>query len=174
MTPRSRARRDKAARLIDAAAGWAMQENAIRGLALVGSYAHGRPSMASDVDLLVLTSRPERYTEQTDWVSSLADHARIIRTARWGPVTERRLRLESGLHIDIGFADPAWAAVPLDTGTRRVLSDGYRILYDASLLLERAVSAIASTGTGTTDEVERPVEDRSTVAAARHSACMTN
>jgi len=154
VTPRLRARRDEAGRLINAAARWAVQEDAIRGLALVGSYAHGRPSMASDVDLLVLTSEPERYTEQTDWVSSVADRARLIRTARWGPVTERRLRLRSGLHVDIVFADPAWAAVPLDTGTWRVLSDGYRILYDAASLLERAVSAIAAS-TSTTDGVQR-------------------
>ncbi len=106
-----------------------MQEEAILGLALVGSYAHGRPSMSSDVDFVVLTTNPEHYTEQTDWVSSLAERARLIRTARWGPVTERRLRLKSGLHIDIGFADPAWAAVPLDTGTRRVLARSY-VVWD--------------------------------------------
>ena len=119
VTLRLRARQDQASRFIAAAAEWAVREDTVCGLALVGSYAHGRPSMASDVDLIVLTRTPERYTAQTDWVSSLAEHARLIRTARWGPVTERRLRLRSGLHIDIGFTTPTWAAVPLDTGARR-------------------------------------------------------
>jgi len=56
VTPRLRARRDQAARLIDAAAGWAMQEDAIRGLALVGSYRIG-PGVAGRDHVQVPQSR---------------------------------------------------------------------------------------------------------------------
>jgi predicted nucleotidyltransferase len=143
VTPRWRARQDQARRLIAAAAAWAESESLICGIALVGSYAYGRPSMASDVDLVVLTDNPARYTARTDWVSSFAQHARLIRTAQWGPVTERRLRLRSGLQVDIAFTTPAWAAVPLDAGTRRVLAAGHLILYDAFSRLQPAARAAA-------------------------------
>ena len=97
--------------------------------------------MAGDVDLIVLTLDLHRYTEDAAWVRDLAGPARLIRTAQWGPVTERRLRLRSGLHVDLGFTTPDWAALPLDSGTRRVLTDGHRILYDPELHLQRAARA---------------------------------
>jgi hypothetical protein len=48
-----------------------------------------------------------------------------------GPLTERRLQLEGGLEVEVGLTEPAWAATdPVDPGTRRVVTDGMRILHD--------------------------------------------
>jgi hypothetical protein len=68
--------------------------------------------------------------------------ARLIRTEQWGPVRERRFRLTSGLIVELGIAPSSWADDPLDQGTRRVLRDGHRIVYDTGLL-GRAAATVA-------------------------------
>ena len=143
MTARLKGRRRRAEQAISIATSWASEQAPVTGLALVGSYAYGRPKMASDVDLVVLTSVPSRYVCGTSWIETLYPRAHLIRTLIWGPVTEMRLRLKNGLHVDVGITRPAWADVPLDSGTARVLSDGCRILYDSEGLLERALQSLA-------------------------------
>src|SRR3712207_1409851 len=71
---------------------WARQQPDIRGLALVGSWARGGARADSDVDLVVLTSRRDRYLEEDGWTAALGS-ARVLRTEAWGPLTERRLLL---------------------------------------------------------------------------------
>lgn len=68
-----------------------------------------------------------------------------MRTLEWGVLTERRFALPSGLEVELGIASPAWAAIdPVDTGTRRVVSDGVRILHDPDGLLETLASACST------------------------------
>ena len=102
--------------------------------------------MASDVDLVVLTERPELYVGATDWVEAATGRpGQIIRTKAWGPLTERRVRLASGFLVEYGFAPAAWADVaPLDEGTARVVTDGFSVLYDPAGLLGRLVDAVAA------------------------------
>ena len=89
--------------------------------------------MASDVDIVVL-SDTRRSIEDARWFDQLHPGARPIRSEVWGPVRERRFRLASGLIVELGIAPSSWADTPLDEGTRRVLSDGHRVLYDTGLL----------------------------------------
>jgi hypothetical protein len=125
------------------ATSWASVQEPVTGLALVGSYAYDRPKMASDVDLVVLTSVPDLYVCRLSWIEALYPRAHLMRTKTWGPITELRLRLKNGLQVEVGIARPAWADVPLDPGTARVLSDGCRILYDSEGLLETALRSLA-------------------------------
>lgn len=97
--------------------------------------------MASDVDLVVLSDSPESLQDAA-WFERLQPGARLIRSEAWGPVRERRFRLMSGLILELGVAPSSWADVPLDEGTRRVLSDGHRVLYDTGLL-GRAAATVA-------------------------------
>lgn len=53
MTPRLKGRRRAAQQIISDVATWAKQEDKVRAVALVGSYARGAERMASDVDLAV-------------------------------------------------------------------------------------------------------------------------
>lgn len=128
--------------MIDAVTRWAARQPDVVTLALVGSYAYARPRMASDVDLVLLTDAPGRHTRGLDWLLPADPRARLIRTRQWGPVTERRARLPSGLQVELGVAPPRWAALPLDPGTRAVLHHGCRILYDPDGLLHDALSAL--------------------------------
>ena len=128
-------------RLLAQVLSWAAQRSDIRAVALVGSYAREAASKESDIDLVVLTSRPSDYTTREDWVSELGV-GDLVQTKDWGAITERRLRRPDGLDIEIGIGEPTWASVdPVDPGTRKVVTDGMRPLYDPDRLLQRLLQA---------------------------------
>jgi predicted nucleotidyltransferase len=102
---------DEVEALLERISRWAEQRHDVRALALVGSWAHGAPRPESDVDLMLLTESPSRYTEHDDWLKELGA-LRMVRTRTWGAITERRFALQSGLEIDLGVGTPAWASVP--------------------------------------------------------------
>lgn len=83
-----------------------------------------------DVDLSILTTEPGRYLEVEAWVRALGG-GRVVETQAWGPLTERRFVLPSGLEVEAGIAPPSWASTdPVDPGTRGVVRDGFRVVYD--------------------------------------------
>ena len=89
--------------------------------------AHGREPRGadSDLDLVVLTEQPSVALCTSDWIAVFGDEVDIVRTADFGAIQERRLRLPTGLVIEVGIAEPSWAASdPLDAGTGRVVRDG--------------------------------------------------
>ena len=125
-----RLRRAQVGAVLERATAWARRRPDIRGLALVGSWARGSAGSDSDVDLVVLTTGPDRYLADDDWPAELGA-VRVLGTRPWGPLTERRLLLEDGLEVEVGLTGPAWATTdPVDPGTRRVVGDGMRILHD--------------------------------------------
>jgi len=142
MTARLKGRRRTADRLLADLVSWAEREPTIDALVLVGSYARGRERMASDVDVVVLTSDPGRWSAAPGWFAEVRPGSRLVRRATLGPVQEQRHRLRSGLLVELGVAPASWAAVPLDAGTRRVLADGHRVLYDPLGLAGRAGQAL--------------------------------
>jgi hypothetical protein len=141
MSARLKGRRREVDRLVRQATAWAPTRPDIRALGLVGSYAYDEPRMGSDLDLILLTTDRAAYLEHTDWVSAFGP-VRLIATRYWGDITERRLRTRSGLHVELGIGAPSWASVtPVDEGTRRVVTDGLRILYDPRGLLAKLAGA---------------------------------
>jgi predicted nucleotidyltransferase len=120
---------------------WASRRADVRGLMLVGSWARGEPGADSDVDIVLLSTEPARYAERDDWLEELGP-VRLVRTASWGVITERRLALPGGLEVELGVGPPSWAADdPVDPGTRRVVERGARPLYDPDGALARLVAA---------------------------------
>jgi hypothetical protein len=77
---------------------------------------------------------PERYLEDTQWT---AVFGALIRqqVEDWGRVTSLRTWYADGREVEFGLTTPAWAAQPLDEGTRRVVCDGMRVLYDCAAYL---------------------------------------
>ena len=139
MSARFKGRRREVERLLLDVTTWARSADDVHALVLVGSYARSQARMGSDVDLTVLSDNAEGYLADDAWFRQLRPGCRLIRSATWGPVQERRYRLTSGLHVEFGFAPLSWARVPLDAGTRRVLGDGHRILHDPHDQLAGAV-----------------------------------
>lgn len=130
--------------LLAVASRWAHLDDDIAALAVVGSWARSAQRMSSDVDLVVLTPCPDRYVRSDTWLRCFGSPP-LVRTRAWGVLTERRVRLDSGLEVEFGFTLPAWAAVsPVDAGTRRIVSDGVRALYDPAGLLATLVAEVVS------------------------------
>lgn len=135
-------RRREVESFLERARSWAATREDIVAVALVGSWARGAARPDSDVDLVVLTDDPSAYLERDDWVEALAPDAALVRTGDWGAIVERRLRLPSGLEVEVGIAQPSWAGKsPVDPGTRRVVVDGMEALYDPRRLLATLVRA---------------------------------
>jgi predicted nucleotidyltransferase len=120
---------------------WATQRPDVAAVALVGSWAHDDAKLDSDVDLVLLTDAEQSYLRHERWVAELGG-LRIVKTARWGVLTERRFVLPSGLEVEVGIAPTAWAATdPVDWGTRRVVEDGMWIIHDPGEFLRRLAIA---------------------------------
>jgi uncharacterized protein len=113
-------------------AAWAAGRSDLLGAGLAGSR------------FVLVVEDVTAYTQRADWVEELGAE-RVVRTRRWGPLTERLLLLSDGGELELGIVEPSWVAVvPLDPGTRRVVEEGFRILHDPHGLLEALVSAVGA------------------------------
>lgn len=137
-------RRSEVGELLTAVAGWAREQPDLHALGLAGSWARGAERMDSDVDLVLLTVAPFRYLDTPDLVVEVGGGP-VVRAAQWGVLAERRVRRPSGLEVEFGIVEPSWAECdPVDSGTRRVVSDGLRVLHDPHGLLERLITSVRS------------------------------
>ncbi len=116
-------------RLLAQIKGWAEAQRDITGVLLVGYHARGTARADSDVDLVILTIQPEAYLESISFAERFGSIS-ASQKEDWGRVTSVRVWYEGGPEVEFGFTRPDWAAPPLDAGTRRVLSDGARVLFD--------------------------------------------
>ncbi len=114
---------------------WAEQQADIEAVLLVGSYARGAARPDSDVDLVILTTRPERYVDSVSFAGQFGSISKW-QTEDWGRVTSQRVWYQDGLEVEFGITLPDWSARPLDPGTRAVLSDGAQAVFDRSGALD--------------------------------------
>jgi predicted nucleotidyltransferase len=147
LTPASAAGGERVAEfsaVLELVRSWARRTTDIQAVGLAGSRARGAQRPDSDVDLVVLTAATEHYETSTAWIHDVLLHqAPVTRTRHWGPVIERRLLLPGGFELEFGFTDPSWAQTrPVDSGTARVVGDGFRVLYDPHGILGRLVDAV--------------------------------
>lgn len=108
---------------------WAAKDPGITALLIVGSYARGANKPDSDLDLVILTSRKAEMVQNPSFVNRFGDVERQ-QTEEYGACTSVRAWYRDGREIEFGLVEPSWASVPLDSGTHRVLSDGYLVLTD--------------------------------------------
>ena len=120
---------------------WAGDRADVEAVGLAGSWARGAERMSSDVDLVIVTSRPAPYEASCEWLADFGGSS-CRPDAAVGVLLERRVRLPSGLEIEFGFVPPAWADTsPIDPGTLRVARDGLRELHDPHGVLAGLVLA---------------------------------
>jgi hypothetical protein len=137
--------------VLEAATAWASAGTSISAMALVGSHARSQAQPESDVDLMFLATDPDAFRSplwilRFPWPEGGAPSS--WRDADYGVAWSRHFTLTGGLEAEFGFAPLSWAAIsPIDPGTRRVIGDGYRILYDPAGLLERLVRAVQAAAT---------------------------
>jgi predicted nucleotidyltransferase len=113
---------------------WAKTEQGILSLGLVGSQARGTAGPDSDVDLVILARDPQSFLQDTTWLARFgAVENRQVED--YGRVQSLRVWYRGGLEVEYGLTDAGWAALPLDPGTRRVVADGLRVLWERQPLL---------------------------------------
>ena len=127
--------------LLSAIVTWASGQPDVVAVLLVGSHARGTATETSDVDLVLLIDGPERYTEDPSWADQFGAIERMQRE-EWGVVTSLRVWYEGGPEVEYGFTTPEWAAQPVDAGTRRVVTDGCRILFDPESVLRTLLDVL--------------------------------
>ena len=119
----------------------------ILAVGLCGSWARGEASPDSDIDLSFLVVDKKTFKSQ-DWLGDfpfhkIQDSIKSFRDEIYGVTWSRHVFLGSGIEIEFGFADKSWADIDhLDKGTRKVVTDGYKILYDPSKLLKKLVKKV--------------------------------
>ena len=127
---------EKIKQLLNDFTEWAYARPDIQAVALVGSYARNAATATSDVDLVVIANNPELYLNDQSWLERFGEiHQQ--QGEDYGLVTSIRVWYSDGREVEYGITSERWAAMPLDEGTRQVISDGMRILFERGDLLSR-------------------------------------
>lgn len=114
--------------IIEALPIWAVHNEDIAGVFLVGSYARGDASAESDIDFVLLTNTPEKYLCDDAWVKNFGDPKSLSRED-WGKVQSLRVYYTEGLEVEYGITTPDWAIHPVPESTRKVLEGGFKLLF---------------------------------------------
>lgn len=121
---------------------WASNQPDIQALALVGSHARCAAREDSDIDVIILTTEVTKYLCDPGWADSFGDVSRIG-VENWGVVETLRVFYLEGPEVEFNFVGPVWASIPIDPGTRRVVSDGMKIMYDPHGILQALQEQVA-------------------------------
>jgi predicted nucleotidyltransferase len=113
---------------------WALRQTNIKAVALVGSHARNAATETSDIDLVIITTRPEIYVQDQRWVENFGEVERH-QVEDHGLLTSVRAWYADGTEVEYGFTDERWSALPLDEGTRQVISDGMKIIFERGPIL---------------------------------------
>lgn len=123
---------------------WASKQENILGAVLVGSYARDAAKETSDIDLVIITKNPSFYLDDNSWMEQLGEIKRDgIKDEDWGLVKTKRVFYENGIEAEFNIATEEWAKTnPVDKGTKKVMTDGNKILVDKEGMLKKLINAI--------------------------------
>lgn len=114
---------------------WGKENSDILGLCYVGSWARNTARADSDLDLVIITSNPKKYLSDRNWISKFGS-IRNIKEEDWGLVKTLRVFYKNNLEVEFNIAAVKWASIdPIDPGTKKVILDGMKILYDPAKIL---------------------------------------
>ena len=115
---------------------WAFTRSDVLALAVAGSHARGTATSNSDLDLVLICKNTAQYLHNTDWTSRFGQ-VEQQKVEDYGLLTSLRVWYREGPEVEFGLTDERWAALPLDEGTRRVMEEGIRILFERGIILSR-------------------------------------
>ncbi|MDE5671422.1 MAG: nucleotidyltransferase domain-containing protein [Eubacterium sp.] len=108
---------------------FSMNNNHIECAIIVGSYARGTNTENSDLDICLITTNKKEMIENPDFVKQFGTFSKM-QTEYYGACTSIRVWYENSLEAEFGIVEPSWIRLPLDNGTHKVLSDGYKVIVD--------------------------------------------
>ncbi len=133
--------------ILDIAVEFAQSNPEVMTMALCGSYARGEAKPDSDIDFSIIVKDKMKF-KATEWVEklnlkNLNERLEFFEDKEYGSVWSRHVFLESKIEIEFSFADISWADTEnLDEGTKKVVTDGYKIIYDPQHILKKLVDKI--------------------------------
>ncbi len=138
--------------VIDRFLAWARPQPDVRAVMVVGSRARtDHPADAfSDLDLVVVTTDPDRYLSQTDWLESLGTPwLTFLERQAVGEGLERRVLFEGALDVDfVPLANEAVRRMVLEgwpPEVAAVFRRGFRLVLDKDDLLNLIAGVPAET-----------------------------
>ena len=117
---------------------WAPTQSDLIAIALVGSCARGTDSLESDIDLVLITRDPQHYLRSIAWAARFGDITSET-IEDYGKMTSWRVFYRDGVEVEFGITVISWISMPLDAGTRLVLKDGIKILFEKNGELSAAI-----------------------------------
>lgn len=128
-------------RFLGAFTAWVRQNAAVFGAAVVGSHARGTARADSDLDLVILCQDPGILLDDDSWLQTWGQTTSTS-VEDYGALTSLRAFYRDGLEVEFGLTTAHWAAIPVDPGTREVVSGGMKILYDPKGLFEKLENSV--------------------------------
>ncbi len=120
---------------------WAKNQEDIKGIALIGSYARGTANKDSDIDLVILAKNHKNYLSDLTWLNQFGNN-NLIKKERYGKVTSLHVQYLNSHEIEFAITTSAWTKIPPDRGTAKVIQDGIQILYDPYHLLKKITTYV--------------------------------
>lgn len=107
----------------------------IESVLIVGSYARGTNKENSDLVIVIITSNKSDMITKQDFTQEFGEVYKQ-QMEYYGACTSVRAWYSDGKEVEFGIVEPSWVAIPLDTGTYQVLSDGYKLIVDKKRYFE--------------------------------------
>lgn len=115
---------------------WVQRQDNIQAVAVVGSYARGSAHEDSDIDIMIITKDPQKYIDDEKWIHIFGDVEKIENEV-WTQVKTKRVFYKDGREVEFNFDNETWVKTrPIDSGTKRVITDGMQIVLDKEGMLE--------------------------------------
>ena len=139
--------------VLDRFLAWARPRPDVRAVMVVGSRARSTDHPAdafSDLDLVVVSTDPDRYLSETDWLEPLGPPwLTFLERQAVGEGLERRVLFEGALDVDfVPLANEAVRRMALEgwpLEVAAVLNRGFRLVLDKDDLLSLIASVPAKT-----------------------------
>lgn len=122
---------------------WGEKQVDINAILLVGSYARNEANENSDIDLVIITGKPEKYLDDCSFAGTFGEVDNIEKED-WGKLTSLRVWFHDGHEVEFGITTPDWISEPLDPGTKEVLSRGKKVIFDRSGKLNKLLESLES------------------------------
>ncbi len=141
---------EKLDQILNLVVEFAHSRDDVLAVGLCGSWARGDAGLESDIDLSIIVEDKMKF-KSTGWVEEfpffkIQDSLKSFRDEIYRVTWSRHAILGSGIEIEFGFAHTSWTDIDnLDEGTKKVVSDGYKIIYDPKQILVKLVENVNST-----------------------------
>ncbi len=115
--------------------------NLILCILLVGSYARNEQRPDSDIDLVVISKDKTKMINTYEWINIIGKTDSEVKIENYGEITSLRTNFK-GYEYEIGIGSEKWIGLPLDSGTRKVLEDGYIVMYEKENVMKNVKSVV--------------------------------